>query len=75
MLVGSGAHWVLLTDPGDEQVVQEIWDVLAMPATSGAGVLERVTAVVEKAFEGDPPALAAVDFTSGASSRYWTRIE
>lgn len=68
MLVGSGAHWVLLTDPGDEQVVQEIWDVLVTPATSGAGVLERVTAIVEKAFEGDPPALAAVDFTSGASS-------
>jgi hypothetical protein len=68
VLVGSGAHWVLLTDPGDEQVVQEIWDVLAMPATSGAGVLERVTAIVEKAFEGDPPALAAVDFTAGASS-------
>jgi hypothetical protein len=68
VLVGSGAHWVLLTDPGDEQVVEEIWDALTMPEGSGAGVLERVTAIVEKAFEGDPPALAAVDFTSGASA-------
>ena len=29
VLVGSGAHWVLLTDPADEQVVQEIWDALS----------------------------------------------
>ncbi|WP_191278196.1 FHA domain-containing protein [Nocardioides flavus (ex Wang et al. 2016)] len=65
MLVGSGAHWVLLTDPGDEQVVQEIWDALA---TAGTGVLERVTAIAERAFGGDPPALVAVDFSAGASS-------
>ncbi len=68
VLVGSGAHWVLLTDPGDEQVVQEIWGVLSMTAPSGATVVERVMAVVEKAFDGDPPALALVDFTSGAST-------
>ncbi len=68
VLIGSGAHWVLLTDPGDEQVVQEIWDVLTMTAPSGAGVIERVLAIVEKAFDGDPPGLAVVDFTSGAST-------
>jgi hypothetical protein len=68
VLVGSGAHWLLLTDPGDEQVVQEIWDVLALTAPSGATVVERVMAVVEKAFDGDPPGLALVDFTSGAST-------
>ncbi|NYE37176.1 hypothetical protein F4692_002309 [Nocardioides cavernae] len=68
VLVGSGAHWVLLTDPGDEQVVQEIWDVLSMTAPSGATVVERVMAIAEKAFDGDPPALALVDFTSGAST-------
>ena len=68
VLIGSGAHWVLLTDPEDEQVVQEIWDVLTMTAPSGAGVVERVLAIVEKAFEGDPPGLAVVDFTSGAST-------
>jgi FHA domain len=68
VLIGSGAHWVLLTDPGDEQVVQEIWDVLSMTVPSGAGVVERVLAIVEKAFDGDPPGLAVVDFTSGAST-------
>ena len=68
MLLGSGAHWVLLTDPGDEQVVQEIWDVLSMSTPSGSTVVERVLAIVEKAFDGDPPGLALVDFTAGASS-------
>lgn len=68
VLVGSGAHWVLMTDPHDEQVLQEVWDVLAMTAPSGASVVERVMAIVEKTFEGDPPGLALVDFTSGAST-------
>ena len=68
VLLGSGAHWVLLTDPADEQVVQEIWDVLSMTAPSGSTVVEQVLAVVEKAFDGDPPGLALVDFTSGAST-------
>ena len=68
VLVGSGAQWVLLTDPADEQVVQEIWDALSMTAPSGTPALERVMAIVEKAFEGDPPGLAMVDFTSGAST-------
>ena len=68
VLLGSGAHWVLLTDPADEQVVQEIWDVLSMAATSGPTAVEQVLAIVEKAFDGDPPGLAMVDFTSGAST-------
>ena len=68
VLLGSGAHWVLVTDPGDEQVVQAIWDVLSATAPSGSPVVERVMAIVEKHFDGDPPALAIADFTSGASS-------
>lgn len=68
MLLGSGARWVLMTDPTDEQVVQGVWDVLAMTAPSGSSVVERVLAVVEKAFDGDPPGLAMVDFTSGSST-------
>ncbi|WP_157829542.1 FHA domain-containing protein [Nocardioides alpinus] len=68
VLLGSGAHWVLLTDPADEQVVQELWDVLSTTAPSGSTVAERVLAVVERAFAGDPPGLALVDFTSGAST-------
>ena len=39
-----------------------------MIAPSGSPVVERVLAIVEKAFDGDPPALAVVDFTSGAST-------
>lgn len=68
VLVGSGAHWVLLTDPHDERVVQEIWDALSLTAPSGAGVAERVLAIAEKAFDGDPPGLALADFTAGAST-------
>lgn len=68
VLLGTGAHWVLMTDPADEQVVQEVWDVLSLGTPSGATVVEQVLAVVEKAFDGDPPGLAMVDFTSGAST-------
>lgn len=68
MLLGSGARWVLMTDPADEQVVQEVWDVLAVTAPSGSTVVEQVLAIVSKAFDGDPPGLALVDFTSGAST-------
>jgi len=68
VLLGSGAHWILLTDPDDEQVVHELWEALTVTAPSGSTVVERVLAIVEKAFDGDPPALALVDFTSGAST-------
>ena len=37
VLLGSGAHWVLMTDPGDEQVVEEVWEALTTAAPSGAG--------------------------------------
>ena len=68
VLLGSGAHWVLLTDPADEQVVQELWEALSMTAPSGSAAVERVLSIVERAFGGDPPALAVVDFTSSAST-------
>ena len=68
VLLGSGAHWVLLTDPCDEQVVQELWDALSLTAMSGSSVVERVLAIAEKAFDGDPPGLALIDFTAGASA-------
>ena len=42
--------------------------MLSMTAPSGSTVVERVLAIVEKAFDGDPPGLALVDFTSGAST-------
>jgi hypothetical protein len=39
-----------------------------MTAPSGSSVIERVMAIVEKCFDGDPPGLALVDFTTGAST-------
>ena len=68
VLVGAGGLWVLMTDPGDEQVVQEVWEAVSAPVTSGAPVTERVLAIAEKAFDGDPPALAMVDLTAGSSA-------
>ena len=68
VLLGSGAHWVLLTDPGDEQVVQNLWQAISRPAPSGPTISEQVLAITEKAFHGEPPGLAIVDFTSGAST-------
>lgn len=67
VLLGSGAHWVLMTDPSDEDVVQEVWNALSGTGST-VGVVEQVLAIVEKAFEGDPPGLAVVDFSSGAST-------
>ena len=67
VLVGAGGLWLLMTDPGDEQVLQEIWEAVSVPATPGAPASERVLAIVEKAFDGDPPALAMVDLTAGSS--------
>ena len=68
VLVGSGALWLLMTDPDDEQVLQDVWDAVSVPATPGASAAERVLAIVEKAFGGEPPALAMVDLASGAST-------
>lgn len=67
VLLGSGAHWVLMTDPADEQVVQHVWDVLSTTAPPGSSVVERIMTVLERAFDGDPPGLALVDFTSSTT--------
>ena len=29
VLLGAGDHWVLVTDPGGDDVVDEIWDVIS----------------------------------------------
>lgn len=65
VLVGSGLHWVLVTDPGDEAVVTAVWDAVR-DGTHQTGVTERVLAVLRDAFGGDPPALAMVDLSGGA---------
>lgn len=72
VLIGSGAHWVLVTDPGDEDVLDRLWEIVSTPRLPGMPVLERVLALVESevgpGLDGSPPALAAVDLTPGAST-------
>lgn len=68
VLLGAGEHWVLVTDPGDEDVLDEIWAVISTTHASDVPVSERVLAIVEKAFGGEPPALAVVDLAPGSSS-------
>ena len=67
VLIGAGAHWVVVTDPDDEDVLGEIWDVLTSPLPFGPPTLDQVLAVVESAFDGAPPALAMADLTAGSS--------
>jgi hypothetical protein len=70
VLIGAGGRWLLVSDPGDEEVVAQLWDAVSSPAApaSGTSTVEQVLAIVEKAFGGDPPALAMVDLTVGGSS-------
>jgi FHA domain len=68
VLLGAGDHWVLVTDPGDDEVLEQLWAVVSRAGTASGSVTEQVLAVLEKAFEGDPPALAVVDLSSGGSA-------
>ncbi|UUZ57858.1 hypothetical protein [Nocardioides sp. B-3] len=56
VLLGAGDHWVLVTDPGDDDVPDEIWDVISGARASDTPITEQVLAIVEKAFGGAPPA-------------------
>lgn len=67
VLIGSGPVWVLLTDPGDEQVVLGLWAALATAADTRTSPVEAVLAIVEAAFGGEPPGLALVDAGSATS--------
>ena len=61
LLLGSGDRWLLMTDPGDEDVVERLWAALG----DGADAAGKVLDVVEAAFGGEPPALVLVDLTPG----------
>ncbi len=52
VLLGAGDHWVLMTDPGDDDVLDDLWAVLSGARGSDAPVTEQVLAIVEKAFAG-----------------------
>ncbi|WP_036490067.1 FHA domain-containing protein [Nocardioides allogilvus] len=68
VLLGAGDHWVLMTDPGDDDVLDEIWDVVSGARASDSSVTEQVLAIVDKAFAGEPPGLAIVDLAQGGST-------
>lgn len=68
VLLGAGDHWVLVTDPGDDEVLEEIWAVISGARAADAQITEQVLAIVEKAFGGEPPGLAIVDLTNGGST-------
>ena len=69
ILIGAGALWVLVTDPGDDDVLGTLWDVVASLRESEApSTVDRVLDVVERAFDGAPPALAVADLTPGAAT-------
>jgi hypothetical protein len=68
VLLGAGDHWVLVTDPHDDDVLEELWALVSQARPATASVTEEVLAVLDKAFEGDPPALAVVDLSSGGST-------
>lgn len=69
VLLGDGGHWVLMTDPGNDAVLDELWSVIVeAKAHHPASTTERVVAIVERAFGGDPPALAIVALADGTST-------
>ena len=68
VLLGAGEHWVLMTDPEDDDVLDDIWAVVSGARAGDAPVTEQVLAIVEKAFGGEPPGLAIVDFANGGST-------
>ena len=68
VLLGAGEHWVLVSDPGDDDVLDEIWAVISGARASDVSVTEQVLAIVEKAFGGEPPGLAIVDLANGGST-------
>ena len=68
VLLGTGDHWVLVTDPHDDDVLEDVWALLSHARPVTGSVTEEVLAVLERSFDGDPPALAVVDLSSGGSA-------
>ncbi|MGN0063437.1 MAG: FHA domain-containing protein [Nocardioides sp.] len=58
LLIGKGALWVLLADPDDERVVEEIWSLVSQGGTEAA---VRVLEAAAAAYPGAVPGIAMVD--------------
>lgn len=68
VLLVAGDLWVLVSDPSDEAVLEEVWALVSGARPAGGSVAEEVVAVLERAFAGDPPGLAVVDLSAGATA-------
>lgn len=68
VLLGAGEHWVLMTDPADDDVLDKIWTLISGVRPQEVSITEQVLAIVEEAFGGEPPGLAIVDLTNGGST-------
>lgn len=68
ILIGAGERWVLVTDPRDDEVIEDLWSVISGARPVDSSPTEQILAIVEKAFEGDPPGLAIVDLSVGAAT-------
>ncbi|WP_185994691.1 FHA domain-containing protein [Nocardioides campestrisoli] len=55
LLIGDAGRWLLLTDPADEKVVEDLWTAL-----TSSDPVRRVLAVVDGAFPTGVPGLALV---------------
>jgi hypothetical protein len=55
LLLGHGTRWLLLADQPDEAVIERLWDALT------TGGVEPALAVLERAYGGNVPAVAAWD--------------
>jgi hypothetical protein len=68
VLIGTGLRWVLVADPGDDEVVEQVWQALTHSSGDSLAVTQDVLSILERAFSGEPPGLAMVDFSPGDSS-------
>ncbi|WP_191907854.1 FHA domain-containing protein [Nocardioides cynanchi] len=55
LLLGTGDRWLLVADQPEECVIRDLWEAL-----TGLG-LDQALAVVERAYAGRPPSVAAWD--------------
>ena len=49
VLLGAGDHWVLVTDPRDDDVLEDVWAVLSGSRPVTGSVTEEVLATLHEA--------------------------
>jgi hypothetical protein len=67
VLLGAGSCWLLLADPRDEGLLDELFSVLSTPRSPAVRSLEdRVLEVTARSLPGAAPDLALLDLSSGS---------